>query len=148
MEKLTSTENGRQGEEECLKMSRSRRQRMNETKEMATMMIAKEEMMDKMETIRQSDARLMHQGKQEGGQQGDQTSGPSSGSAGPAPHSHGVEVPVPVDASDDELMVDDVYLSEVPGLPEGWVIVDGDLELADAWVVQNRTFARTRPMRR
>lgn len=68
----------------------------------------------------------------------DQTSGPASGSGGPAPRDQGgVDVPIPEMIEDDELMVEDVYLSEVQGLPNGWIIVDGDIELADAWVVQH-----------
>ena len=49
-----------------------------------------------------------------------------------------VHVPIPNDEMDgNELMVEDVLITEVSDLPEGWIIVDNGLELSDAWVVQN-----------
>ena len=48
-----------------------------------------------------------------------------------------VEVPVPEDRDDHDMYIDDVLLTEVADLPDGWILVDDHMELADAWVVQN-----------
>lgn len=48
-----------------------------------------------------------------------------------------VEVSVPDDSEDGSLVVDDILITEVDELPGGWVVVDGQMELADAWAVQN-----------
>eukprot|EP00435_Cladocopium_sp_Y103_P029592 s669_g7.t1 len=48
-----------------------------------------------------------------------------------------VEVPVPDEVADGELVVDEVLITEVDDLPDGWIVVDDHMELADAWVVQN-----------
>ena len=49
-----------------------------------------------------------------------------------------VHVPIPNDEMDnDGLMVEDVVITEASDLPEGWIIVDNNFELSDAWVVQN-----------
>ena len=50
-----------------------------------------------------------------------------------------VEVPVPEDLDDNDMYIDDVLLTEVADLPDGWTLVDDHMELADAWVVQNLT---------
>ena len=48
-------------------------------------------------------------------------------------------VPVPEEADDDEFMIEDVLLVD-PGpkvLPEGWRVVEGNLELDEIWTIQN-----------
>ncbi len=48
-------------------------------------------------------------------------------------------VPVPEDVDEDEFMVEDVLLVD-PGprvLPEGWQVIEGNLELSDVWTIQN-----------
>ena len=49
-----------------------------------------------------------------------------------------VDVPVPMQ-DDDDLMVEDVTFVDgaEPDLPAGWVIVDGEFELDEAWLVKN-----------
>ena len=56
-----------------------------------------------------------------------------------SPSSAAELVPVPEEAEEDEFMVDDVLLVD-PGprvLPEGWRVVEGNLELDEIWVIQN-----------
>ena len=50
-----------------------------------------------------------------------------------------VEVPVPADDEDDgSLVVDDVLKQMIYlNLPESWIVANAQMELADAWVVQN-----------
>ena len=49
------------------------------------------------------------------------------------------DVPVPEDIADDDLIIDDITFVDGmdPDVPEGWVMVDGEYELSDAWMVQN-----------
>lgn len=56
-----------------------------------------------------------------------------------SPTSAAEMVPIPEEAEDDEFMIDDVMLVD-PGprvLPEGWCVVEGNLELGDVWMIQN-----------
>ena len=49
------------------------------------------------------------------------------------------DVPVPEDIADDDLIIDDITFVDGmdPDVPDGWVMVDGEYELSDVWMVQN-----------